>query len=217
MPIFSNFAHGKAHFSAQFFKMFANFMNGNASLLCRVPAQLESGMDLFTKNSLQSVRQRLAQFQTEAHIVCLPVGQSHVAVTFLSRHLPPEPGRGLKFSAHCTVREFHFCHHQTGMSAAININLDQQVFPGNFVAQLAQSSARRRWPQRGELFWTQLDLALFPVCAAAHLEGQRRGLPFFAQTNLPACGLCCQITLCDDITPRTLRSEEHTSELQSRV
>jgi hypothetical protein len=74
MPIFSNFAHGKAHCRAQFFKMFSNFMNGNASLPYRVPAQLESGMDLFAKNSLQSVRQRLAQFQTEAHIVCLFVG-----------------------------------------------------------------------------------------------------------------------------------------------
>src|SRR6266699_6675633 len=185
--------------------MFANFVHGNASLLCGVPAQFESRLDLFAKNSLQSVRQRLAQFQTEAHIVCLFVGQSHVAVTFFARHLPPKPGRGLEFSAHYTVREFHFCYHQTGMSAAININLDQQVFPENFVAQLAQPSACGRWPERCELFWAELDLALLPGSAAAHFESQRRGFPFFAEPNLPACGLCCQVTFCDNITPRMLQ------------
>src|SRR6266496_3043631 len=205
MLTFSDFAHGEAHCRAQFFEVFANFVHGNASLLCRVPAQFESRLDLFAKNSLQSVRQRLAQFQTEAHIVCLFVGQSHVAITFFARHLPPEPRRRLELPARCTVGEFYFRDHQTGMSAAININLDQQVFPGNFVAQLAQPPANGRGPKRGELFWAELDLALLPVCTAAHLESQRRGFPFFAETNLPACGLCCQITLCDDIAPRTLK------------
>ena len=41
MPIFSDFAHGKAHGRAQFFKVLANFVHGDASLLCRVPAQFE--------------------------------------------------------------------------------------------------------------------------------------------------------------------------------
>jgi len=58
------------------------------------------------------------------------------------------------------------------MSAAININFDQQISPGNFVAQLAQSSSNCRGPERGELLRAELDLPLFPVCAATHLKGQ---------------------------------------------
>src|SRR6266567_4282349 len=204
MPIFTDFTHGKSHCRAQLFKMFANFVHGNASLLCRVPAQFEGRLDLFAKNPLQAVRQRLAQFQTEAHIVCLLVGQSHVAITLFPGHLPPKPGGGLELSAHSTVWEFHFRHHQTGMSAAININLNQQIFAGNFIAQLAQSSPGGRRPERGELFWAEFDLAFFPGAAAAHFESQRCSFPLFAETNLPARGLCCQITLSDHIASRTL-------------
>src|SRR5436190_5461070 len=184
--------------------MFANFVHGHASFLGRVPAQFQSRLNLFAENPFQSVRQRFAQFQTEAHIVGLLVGQSHVAIPLFAGDLPPKPGRWLEFSAHYTVRELHFRHHQTGMSAAINISLDQKVSPGNFVAHLAQSSARGRWPERGELFWAELDLTLFPMCAAAHLESQRRGLPFFAKTHMSAPGFCRQITLCDEVTPRAL-------------
>jgi hypothetical protein len=125
MPILPDFGHGKPHCRAQLFKMFPNFVHGNASLFCRMPAQFEGRLDLFAKNPLQPFRQRFAQFQTEAHIVCLLVGQSHVAITFFARYFPPKPGGGLEFSARCAVGEFHFRHHQTGMSAAININLDQ--------------------------------------------------------------------------------------------
>ena len=91
------------------------------------------------------------------------------------------------------------------MSAAIDINLDQEVFPENFTAQLAQSSPRRGGPERGELFWAELDLAFFPVYAASHFESQRRGFSFFAETNLPAGGLCRQVALRDDIAPRTVQ------------
>ncbi len=125
MLLLPDLADGKAHCRPQFFKMFANFVHGDTALLCRVPAQSKSRVELFAKNSLQSVRQRFAQFQTETHVVCLLVGQSHVAVTSFARDLPAKPGRWLEFAARCTVGEFHFRHHETRMSAAININLDQ--------------------------------------------------------------------------------------------
>jgi hypothetical protein len=125
MLILTDFTNGKAHCSAQFFKMFANFVHGDAALLCRVPAQSKGRVDLFAKDSLQPVRQGFTQFQTEAHIVSLLVGQSHVAVTFFSRYLPAKPGRWPEFAARYTVGELYLGHYQTQMSAAININLDQ--------------------------------------------------------------------------------------------
>ena len=90
------------------------------------------------------------------------------------------------------------------MFATININLDQQISPRNFVAQLAQPPPRRRGPKRGELFGAEFDFAFFPGCASAYFECQRRGFAFFAHAHLPACRLRCQITLRDDVTSRTL-------------
>ncbi len=58
------------------------------------------------------------------------------------------------------------------MFAAINIDLDQKIFPGHLVAQLVQPSSNCRWPERGELFRAELDFAFFALCAAAHLESQ---------------------------------------------
>jgi hypothetical protein len=55
------------------------------------------------------------------------------------------------------------------------------------------------------LFWAQPDLAFFPVTTPAHLESQRGGRAFFAETNLPACGFTCQITLIDNVAPRPIQ------------
>src|SRR5438034_5110776 len=157
MLILPDLAYGKAHCRAQFLKMFANFVHGNAALLCRVLAQSKSRLDLFVKNSLQPVRQRFAQFQAEAHVICSLVGQSDVTITFFACHFPAKPGRRLELSARCTIREFHFRHYQTGMPSAININLDQSISPWNFVAQLAQPPPRSRRPERSELFGAESD------------------------------------------------------------
>src|SRR5436189_5341376 len=105
--------------------MLANLMHGDAALFRWMAAQTHSGVNLFAKNSLEPIRQRLAQFQAISHSCSLLVGQSHVAITFFARHLPPKPGRGLELPARCTVGEFHLCHYQTGMSAPISINLDK--------------------------------------------------------------------------------------------
>ncbi len=91
------------------------------------------------------------------------------------------------------------------MSALINVNLNDQIFPGNFAAHLAQSSSGSPWPKRGELFWAKPDLAFFPVAAAAHFESQRCGAAFFAETDLSACGFARQIALFDNVTPRALQ------------
>jgi hypothetical protein len=126
MLIFADRTDGEAHCGAQFFQVFTHLVHGNAALLRRVAAQFKSRLDLFAKNSLQSVWQRFAQFQTEAHgVLCLFVCQPDVAVTFFASHLPPEPGRWLESSAGYAVGELHFRHYQTGMSAAINIDLDE--------------------------------------------------------------------------------------------
>ena len=125
MLIFSDFADGEAHCRAQFFQMFANFVRGDAALLCGMPAQFQGGLDLLAKNSLEPVRQRLAQFQTEAHIMFLLVGQSDVAITFFTSHFPVKPRRWFEFVAGYVVGKFHFCDYETGMFTAININLDE--------------------------------------------------------------------------------------------
>jgi hypothetical protein len=91
------------------------------------------------------------------------------------------------------------------MSPLININLNNQIFPGNFAAHLAQSSPGSPWPKRVELFWAEPDLAFFPVCAAAHLESQRCSRAFLAETDLSACGFTRQITLIDNIAPRSVQ------------
>jgi len=99
----------------------------------------------------------------------------------------------------------HFCHHQAGVSTLININLNDQVFPGNFATHLAQSSSGSPWPKRVELFWAQPDLAFFPVSAASHLESQRCARAFFAETDLSACGFTRQITLIDNVAARAVQ------------
>ncbi len=150
--------------------------------------------------------QRFAHFQTKAHrVLCLLVGQSDVAVTPFASHLPSKPGRRLEPAACYLVREFHFRHYQTAMSATINIDLDESIFPGNFIPHLAQSSPCSPGPKLGELFWTELDLAFFPVRAATYLESERRSFAFFSETHLSACRFCRQITLLDNVMPRALQ------------
>jgi hypothetical protein len=150
--------------------------------------------------------QRFAEFQTEAHKVrCLLVGQSHVAVTLFASHLPAEPGRWCEPAACYLVGEFHFRHYETGMSAAININLNDQIFPGDVIAYLAQTSSGGSRPKRGELFRAEPDLAFFPVRAATHLESQRRSFAFFSETDLSARRFCRQITLVDNVMPQAVQ------------
>jgi len=90
------------------------------------------------------------------------------------------------------------------MSAAININLDEQISPRNFVAQLPQSSPGSPWPERGELFRAESDLAFFPVYASAHFESERCSFAFFTETDLSAGGFGRQITLRYRIVPPVL-------------
>ena len=125
VPILAHFAYGKMHRCSQLLKVFSNFVDCDAALPYGVPAQIQGRLDLFPEDSFQPIRQRFAQFQTEAHrFSSLLVSESHVAVTFFPSHFPSKPGRRLEFSAADTVGEFHFCHHETSMSSLININLN---------------------------------------------------------------------------------------------
>jgi hypothetical protein len=47
--------------------MLANFVDSNATLFGGVLATVQSRIDLFAKDALESFRQRFAQFQTESH------------------------------------------------------------------------------------------------------------------------------------------------------
>jgi len=90
------------------------------------------------------------------------------------------------------------------MSAPINIQLDQQIFPRNFVAHFPQSSPSRTGPERRELLLAQFDLAFFAMAAPTDLKCQRRSLVCFSKPYLSACGFCGQITLLDNEAPRPL-------------
>lgn len=55
----------------------------------------------------------------------LLVSQSHVAIRLLASHFPAKPSRRLEFAIRHKVGEFYLRHYQTGMFAAIDVNLDQ--------------------------------------------------------------------------------------------
>ena len=74
--------------------------------------------------------------------------------------------------------------------SSINIQLDQQIFPWDFVAHFSQSSPGRAGPQRCELLLAQFDLAFFAMAAPTDLECQRRSLVCFSKPYLSACGFC---------------------------
>src|SRR5881396_185389 len=139
-----------------------------------------------------------------SHRVLL-VSQSYVAITFLTGHFPPKPPGRLEFATRREVGEFHLGHYQTGMFTAININLDHQIFPGNFVAHLAQSSAGSPWPKRSELSRAKPDLAFFPMRAAANFESKRCSFALFSKPNMPASGFGRQVTLRDWIMATALQ------------
>jgi hypothetical protein len=52
VTIFTDRANRKPHRSTELFKMLANLVHGDSTLLCRVLAQVQSRIDLLTKNAL---------------------------------------------------------------------------------------------------------------------------------------------------------------------
>jgi hypothetical protein len=72
-PIFSHLALCQPQRSAQFFEMLADFVHGDTALLGRMAAQRYRRINLFANNSLQPVRQGLAQFQAITHILVYSV------------------------------------------------------------------------------------------------------------------------------------------------
>ncbi len=91
------------------------------------------------------------------------------------------------------------------MSAAVNIDFDHDIVPGNFIAHLSQSSPGRPRPQRCELFWAELDLAFFAMAATTDLKRERSRAPRLSQANLSAGRLGRQITLLDNKASRLLQ------------
>ena len=91
------------------------------------------------------------------------------------------------------------------MSAPINIDLDQQIFPRNFVAHFSQSSPGRTRPKRCELLLAQFDLAFFAMAASTDLKCEGRTVPRLSQANLSSGRLSRQITLLDHKASRLLQ------------
>jgi len=121
--------------------------------------------------------------------------ESNVTVAFFAGHFPPKPPGSHEPATANAIRELHFGHNKTCMSAAINVDFDHNVVPGNFITHLSQSSPGRTRPERCELFRAQLDLAFFAMAAPTDLKCQRHSVARLSQANLSAGGLGCQITL----------------------
>src|ERR1700693_298074 len=124
-------------------------------------------------------------------------GQPHIAVALLAGDFAAKPTWMLKFPTARVVLKFSFRHHQTMVAAVINVDLDLQLLPGNFVAGLAQSTSLRSRPERRKLFRAQPDLAFFSAGAApaTDFERKRHHLALFSQTNVSAPRFVRQITL----------------------
>src|SRR5207245_3152268 len=109
-----------------------------------------------------------------------------VAITLITRDFPSKPPGRFEASVARAIGKFYLRHDQTGMSAPVNIELDQNVLPMNFVAHLAQSSPGSAGPERCELFRAQLDLAFLAMGAPTDLERQRRAAACLSEADLSA-------------------------------
>src|SRR5439155_24969839 len=125
-----------------------------------------------------------------------------VAVALFAGDFPSKPPGRFESAVARAIGKFYLRHDQTGMSAPVNIELDQNVLPRNFVAHLAQSSPGRARPERCELFRAQFDFAFFAVSAPTDLERQRRATACLSEADLSAGRFACQITLLDNKTSR---------------
>src|ERR1043166_1974408 len=129
-------------------------------------------------------------------------GESHITVALFPGDFPPKPAGRFEFATARAIGKFHLRHDQTGMSPAIDIELDQPVVPGNFVAHFSQSSASRARPECRELFRAQPDLAFFSMGTPTDLERQRCSVSSLPKADLSTGPFSCQITLLDNKASR---------------
>jgi hypothetical protein len=97
-------------------------------------------------------------------------GEANITIAFFAGYFPSKPPGRFESATASGIREFHLGHDKTCMSAAINVDFDHYVIPGNFVTHLSQSSADRTRPERCELFRAQLNLAFFAMAAPTGLK-----------------------------------------------
>src|SRR6202022_4774492 len=100
-------------------------------------------------------------------------------------HFASKPTGPFKSGAACGVWKFHFRHYQTMVATAIDVDFDLEIFPRNFVTDLAQSTTARRRPQHGELLGAQPDLAFFARSGGADLGRARSHFPAFSHATKP--------------------------------
>jgi hypothetical protein len=131
--------------------------------------------------------------------------EAHVTVALFPGHFPSKPGRRLESATARTIGKFHLGNYKTGMSAPINIDLNQQIFARNFVAHFSQSSPGRTRPERCELLLAQFDLAFFAMAAPTDLKREGRSAASLSQADLSTSRLGRQITLLDKKASRPLQ------------
>ena len=120
-----------------------------------------------------------------------------VAVAFYAGDFAAEPIWRLKLSTRRAIWEFHFSHDEAFVFPTIDVDLDYEISPRNFVARLLQPPADRSGPEHGELFRTQFDLAFVADISAHKFEGERQVAAFFSKPHMSIVRLGDEITLRD--------------------
>src|SRR5438105_5118633 len=120
-----------------------------------------------------------------------------VAVAFYAGDFAAEPIWRLKLSTRRAIWEFHFSHDEAFVFPTIDVDLDYEISPRNFVARLLQPPADRSVAEHGELFRAQFDLACVADISAHKFEGERQVAAFFSKPHMSIVRLGDEITLRD--------------------
>jgi len=81
------------------------------------------------------------------------------------------------------------------VATVINVDLDLQFFPRDFVTRFVQPAPACRRPQHRKLCLTQTNLAFFARRSPSYLERQKSGIALFPKTNVPSPSFVREITL----------------------
>ena len=157
--------------------------HSDATLFGGVLAHVKSRVDFFAKNTLRPSGRGSRNFKRKA-IACSKSERVARCCSAFRRDFPPKPPGRFESAAASAIGKFHLGNYKTGMSAPINIQLDQQIFPRNFVAHFPQSSPSRTGPERRELLLAQFDLAFFAMAPPTDLKCQRRSLVCFSRRTV---------------------------------
>src|SRR6266404_1989564 len=128
-----DFLAHKAQCRACLLQMLAGFVNRCVGGLFRAGRDSNGALDLFPANPAQVFPKRFFASQFVAHID-LFARQFHIAIALFAGYFPPKPAWRLESPAARLAWELHFGNHETMIAAVINVDLDLEIFPRNFIA-----------------------------------------------------------------------------------